>query len=56
MITRPQGILGNYEIASWLKRARKRPEGGGTVGGSTGAPIAEQSDSTKKSEKELENR
>jgi len=56
MITRPQGILGNYEIASWLKRARKRPEGGGAIGGSTGAPIAEQSDSSKKSEKELENR
>jgi branched-chain amino acid transport system permease protein len=56
MITRPQGILGNYEIASWLKRARKRPEGDAAVGGSTGAPIAEQSKSTKKSEKELENR
>ena len=56
MITRPQGILGNYEVASWLKRARKRPEGDATVGGSTGAPIAEQSDSTKKSEKELKNR
>src|SRR5688572_29976336 len=56
MITRPQGILGNYEVASWLKRARKRPEGDGAVGGSTGAPIAEQSDSTKKSKKELENR
>jgi branched-chain amino acid transport system permease protein len=56
MITRPQGILGNYEIASWLKRARKRPEGGGAIGGSTGAPIAEQGDSKQKSKKELENR
>ncbi len=56
MITRPQGILGNYEIASWLKRSRKRPEGNVAVGGSTGAPIAEQSDSAAKTQKELENR
>jgi branched-chain amino acid transport system permease protein len=56
MITRPQGILGNYEVASWLKRARKRPEGNVAVGGAEGAPIAEQSDSTVKSPKELENR
>lgn len=56
MITRPQGILGNYEIASWLKRTRKRPEGTATVGGSEGAPIAEQSSSTAKTQKELENR
>jgi len=56
MLTRPQGLLGTDEIGSWLKRARKRPEGDVAVGGSTGAPIAEQSDSTKKSEKELENR
>jgi branched-chain amino acid transport system permease protein len=56
MITRPQGILGNYEVTSWLKRARKRPEGGGAIGGSEGAPIAEQSDSSAKSQKELENR
>jgi branched-chain amino acid transport system permease protein len=56
MITRPQGILGNYEVMSWLKRARKRPEGGGAIGGSEGAPIAEQSSSTAKTQKELENR
>lgn len=56
MITRPQGILGNYEIASWLKRARKRPEGNAAIGGPAGAPIAEQSDATQKSQKELENR
>jgi branched-chain amino acid transport system permease protein len=56
MITRPQGILGNYEVMSWLKRARKRPEGGGAIGGAEGAPIAEQSNSTAKTQKELENR
>ncbi len=56
MITRPQGILGNYEVGAWLKRARKRPEGNVAIGGSTGAPIAEQSESTAKSQKELENR
>lgn len=52
MLTRPQGILGTREFGlSWLKRARKRPEGSQTVGGSGGVPIAdsETTDGSKKS-------
>lgn len=46
MLTRPQGILGQREFGfSWLKRAQRQPEGGGTVGASKGVPIAEQSNS-----------
>ena len=42
MLTRPQGILGTREFGlSWLKRARRRPEGNKPVG-SGGVPIAEQ--------------
>ena len=42
MLTRPQGILGTREFGlSWLKRARRRPEGSQPVG-SAGVPIAEQ--------------
>jgi branched-chain amino acid transport system permease protein len=42
MLTRPQGILGTREFGlSWLKRARRRPEGDKPVG-SGGVPIAEQ--------------
>jgi branched-chain amino acid transport system permease protein len=42
MLTRPQGILGTREFGlSWLKRARRRPEGDKPVG-SEGVPIAEQ--------------
>lgn len=57
MLTRPQGILGTREFGlSWLKRARKRPEGSQTVGGSTGVPVAEQEKpSTIDSEKEAKN-
>src|SRR6266851_123680 len=34
MLTRPQGLLGTREFGlSWLKRARKRPEGNKSVGG-----------------------
>ena len=56
MLTRPQGLLGHQEFGfSWLKRAQRQPEGAAPVG-EPGVPIAEQSDSTKKSEKELENR
>ena len=41
MLTRPQGILGTREFGlSWLKRARRRPEGDKPVG-SSGVPIAE---------------
>ena len=43
ILTRPQGILGTREFSlSWLKRARKRPEGAQVVGGTTGVSIAEQ--------------
>jgi branched-chain amino acid transport system permease protein len=43
MLTRPQGILGTRELSlSWLKRARRRPEGDKPVGGSGGVSIAEQ--------------
>jgi branched-chain amino acid transport system permease protein len=42
MLTRPQGILGTREFGlSWLKRARRRPEGDKPVG-TSGVPIAEQ--------------
>jgi len=42
MLTRPQGILGTREFGlSWLKRARKRPEGTQAVGASNGVPMAE---------------
>ena len=42
MLTRPQGILGTREFGlSWLKRARRRPEGDKPAG-SGGVPIAEQ--------------
>jgi len=42
MLTRPQGILGTREFGlSWLKRARRRPEGDKPVG-TGGVPIAEQ--------------
>ncbi|MDQ2937105.1 MAG: branched-chain amino acid ABC transporter permease [Acidobacteriota bacterium] len=43
MLTRPQGLLGTREFGlSWLKRARKIPEGDKTVGGTGGVSIAEQ--------------
>jgi len=43
MLTRPQGILGTREFGlSWLKRARRRPEGAAVVGGTEGVPISEQ--------------
>lgn len=43
ILTRPQGILGTRELSlSWLKRARKRPEGNQVVGGTGGVSIAEQ--------------
>src|SRR6266850_1567140 len=46
ILTRPQGILGTRELSlSWLKRARKRPEGDKPVGES-GVSIAEQEAST----------
>ncbi|MFN2499267.1 MAG: hypothetical protein ABR557_09295, partial [Pyrinomonadaceae bacterium] len=42
MLTRPQGILGTREFGlSWLKRARRRPEGDKPVG-SGGVSIAEK--------------
>ena len=44
MLTRPQGILGTREFGlSWLKRARRRPEGAKPVG-SSGVSIAEQTE------------
>jgi branched-chain amino acid transport system permease protein len=57
MLTRPQGILGTRELSlSWLKRARRRPEGDKPVGES-GVPIAEQGPpSTIDRTKEVENR
>ena len=43
ILTRPQGILGTREFSlSWLKRARKRPEGAQVVGGTGGVSKAEQ--------------
>lgn len=57
MLTRPQGILGTREFSlSWLKRARRRPEGDKPVG-SSGVPIAEQEPpSAIDRTKEVENR
>jgi branched-chain amino acid transport system permease protein len=57
MLTRPQGILGTREFGlSWLKRARRRPEGNKPVGES-GASIAEQGPpSAIDHKKEVENR
>jgi len=58
ILTRPQGILGTREFGlSWLKRARKRPEGAQTVGGTGGVSIAEQETPAETaSKKEMENR
>jgi branched-chain amino acid transport system permease protein len=58
MLTRPQGILGTREFGlSWLKRARRRPEGAAAVGGQAGVPIAEQGPpSAIDREKDKENR
>jgi len=58
MLTRPQGILGTREFSlSWLKRARRRPEGDKPVGGSGGVSIAEQGPpSAIDRTKEVENR
>ncbi len=57
MLTRPQGILGTREFSlSWLKRARRRPEGTKAVGDS-GEPIAEKGPpSAIDRSKEVENR
>ncbi|HEY8186161.1 MAG TPA: branched-chain amino acid ABC transporter permease [Pyrinomonadaceae bacterium] len=57
MLTRPQGILGTREFGlSWLKRARRRPEGDKPVG-ETGVPIAEKGPpSAIDHSKEVENR
>ena len=42
MITRPQGVFGGREFGlSWLKRARRLPEGTAAVGASKGVPVAE---------------
>ncbi|HZE64020.1 MAG TPA: branched-chain amino acid ABC transporter permease [Pyrinomonadaceae bacterium] len=56
MLTRPQGILGTREFGlSWLKRARRRPEGDKPAG-SGGVPIAEQTPpSAIDREKEVKN-
>ncbi len=55
MLTRPQGLLGTREFSlSWLKRGRRGPEGGKTVG-AAGTPVAEPSGS-KDSTNEVENR
>lgn len=52
MLTRPQGVLGTQEFGiSWLKRARRRPEGDTAVGASKGVPIAERDDSSEKNGK-----
>jgi branched-chain amino acid transport system permease protein len=58
ILTRPQGILGTREFSlSWLKRARKRPEGDQVVGGTGGVSIAEQGPpSAIDRKKEKENR
>jgi len=58
MLTRPQGLLGTREFGlSWLKRARRQPEGSSTVAGNKGVPIAEQAGpATIDRTKELENR
>jgi branched-chain amino acid transport system permease protein len=57
MLTRPQGILGTREFGlSWLKRARRRPEGAAVVGGTEGVSISEQGPpSAIDHNKELEN-
>jgi branched-chain amino acid transport system permease protein len=57
MLTRPQGIMGTREFGlSWLKRARRRPEGDKPTG-SGGVPIAEQGPpSAIDHAKEVENR
>ena len=57
MLTRPQGILGTREFSlSWLKRARRRPEGDKPVGES-GVSIPEQGPpSAIDHSKEVENR
>ena len=55
MLTRPQGLLGTREFSlSWLKRGRRGPEGGTTVG-TAGTPLAEPS-GPKESTNEVENR
>lgn len=55
MLTRPQGILGTREFGlSWLKRARRRPEGA-QVAGAGGVSIAEQTPAASDSKKETEN-
>ena len=57
MLTRPQGIMGTREFSlSWLKRARRRPEGDKPVGES-GVSIAEQGPpSAADQSKEVEHR
>lgn len=57
MLTRPQGLLGTREFGlSWLKRARRLPEGDKPVGES-GVSIAEQGPpSTGDDNKKVENR
>jgi len=57
MLTRPQGLLGTREFSlSWLKRARRRPEGDKPAGES-GVSIAEQGPpSAIDRKKEMENR
>ena len=53
MITRPQGMLGGREFGlSWLKRARRLPEGTSAVGASKGVPVAE---AAARPEKDVEN-
>jgi branched-chain amino acid transport system permease protein len=56
MLTRPQGIMGTREFSlSWLKRARRRPEGDKPVG-EQGVSIAEQGPrSAIDRKKEIEN-
>jgi branched-chain amino acid transport system permease protein len=56
MLTRPQGMLGQREFGiSWLKRARRRPEGDVAVGASPGVPIAERDASAVNRQKDIEN-
>jgi branched-chain amino acid transport system permease protein len=53
MITRPQGVFGGREFGlSWLKRARRLPEGTAAVGASKGVPVAE---AAARPEKDVEN-
>lgn len=57
MLTRPQGVFGQSELGlSWLKRARRRPEGDTAVGATPGVPIAERKPSAIDREKDSENR